>query len=324
MARQSSTVRWEWIPEAWRVFSGGALTWILMQGVVVLFLILAVSPIVFLFGGLGVLASRDAWAAIAGLSVIAIIMIPLLLAILIGGGAFLVSGFYKTAIRRARGEEIGLADLFTGGDSFLAVLGFLVALTLVLSTVGGILGEIGQAGTGLNTLASFAGTLLNLLIFGLTIFALPLIVDRRSGVVEAIRESLAVTLPHWPGYLVLAFVIEALSGAGLILCFVGILLTSHFQWTIPAVAYCDLFGLVTRNEDDPFPTPPPPPDYRRPAESTPQPGVSPTGEPLAIAAEAPTLPLACPDCGAALNRQSRFCSQCGHRYAVSEDSSSVL
>ena len=346
--RESSTVRWEWIPEAWRVFSGGALTWILMQGVVVLFLILAVSPIVFLLGGLGVLASRDAWAAIAGLSVIAIVMIPLLLAILIGGGAFFVSGFYRTAIRKARGEEIGITDLFSGGDSFLSVLGYLVALTFVLSAVGGILGQIGQAATGLNTLASFAGTILNLLIFGLTICALPLIVDRRLGVGEAIRESLSITLPHWPMYLLLAFVIEALSGAGFILCFVGILLTSHFQWTIPAAAYCDIFGLVRRKEDDPFPTPPPPPDYRYPdyhyqdyqsraesiqvsgqpsGQASGQPsGIDQSGadlavDPQTIAEESPTLPLACSVCGSSLNRQSRFCSQCGHPYSVPEEPS---
>ncbi|MFZ4794540.1 MAG: hypothetical protein ACOYLN_10450 [Blastocatellia bacterium] len=301
----SAKVDWEWIIDAWKVFSSEWLTWILMQVVVVLFVLIGLLPIVFLLGGIGVLASRDAWAAITGLSVLAILIIPLLIGILICGGAFLIGGLYKSAIKKASGSSISISDLFSGGDSFLAVLGYLLLLVIVLGVVNGFTAIFSLASGPFSPLTSLTGTILNLIVFGLTFFALPLIVDRRYGVIGAVRESVSLTLPYLPSYIFLSFVVEILSGVGFILCFIGVVLTSHFQWTLPAVAYCDVFSLGGPGQnpvDDRFPAPPPPPDYRQSFQ---------VPEQTIPAAEAPTRPLVCSNCGSDTSRMSNFCNYCG-------------
>lgn len=312
--RQSAPVQWDWITRAWQVFSGSAITWISMQLLVLLFVLLAISPILFLLGGIGVLISREEWPGLAGLSVLAILSIPALLVLLLVGGSFLTAGLYKTAIRRARGEEFSVGDLFSAGDSFLGVLGYLIVLVFALLAVSTVLGNIGEEGTLINSLAALAHTITDMIIIGLTIFAIPIIVDRRTGVIEAIRQSVVIAWPYWPTYALLAFITEILSGLGVILCLVGILVTAHFQWTIPAVAYCDVFGFGWGNaRRDPvtqyFPPPPPPPDFRTP----PAPPPPATGSVIDWSTETPTLPLACPYCGVILNRISQYCSQCGTR-----------
>ncbi|MFM8392322.1 MAG: hypothetical protein ACKOB4_00155 [Acidobacteriota bacterium] len=307
--RRSEPVNWTWITGAWRVFTGSIITWIMMQLLVLVFVVFTISPIVFLLGGIGILLSREEWPGLAGLSVLALFSVPALLILLLVGGAFLTAGLYKAAIKRARGEEIVVTDLFSAGDSFLGVLGFFLLLMVVLGAIGSILGGIGDEGSTIGGLASLLQSIVNMVLFGVTIFALPSIVDRRAGVIEAIRESIGLTWPHWPIYALLIFVTQILSGLGVILCLVGILITAHFQWTIPAVAYCEVFGLTRGWLDDRFPTPPPPPDFRSPVVP-PNPGeLSPTE----LSSESPTLPLACPHCGASLNRISQYCSQCGTR-----------
>lgn len=310
MAQQrSEPVNWNWITEAWRVFTGSPVTWISMQLVFILFFVLTISPIVFLLGGIGILLSREEWPGLAGLSVLAIISIPALLILLLVGGLFLTAGLYKSAIKRARGEEIVLTDLFSASESLPGIIGYFLAMVVLVGAIGAILGDIGDEGTAINALASLVQSIVHLVIFGITIFAIPSIVDRRTGVIDAIRESVGLTWPHWPIYALLILVAQILSGLGIILCLVGILITAHFQWTIPAVAYCEVFGLRRRWNDDHFPAPPPPPDYR--------PSVAPVAKDEVsrpdLSGEQPTLPLACPHCGSPLNRISQYCSQCGTR-----------
>jgi hypothetical protein len=303
--RGSAPVNWQWITSAWRVFSGSIVTWVMMQLVVVVFFLLAVSPIVFLLGGLGILASREDWPGLTGLSLLAIISIPVILVLFLVGAAFLIAGLSKSAIRRARGEEIVLTDLFSAGDSFLGVLGYLIVIVVALITVEVILGTVGDEGSLLYKVASLIRSIADMVILGLTIFAIPIIVDRRVGVIEAIRESVQLTQSHWPLYALLIFISEFLSGLGFIFCLIGIVFTAHFNWTIPAVAYCEVFGLPRR----PFTAPPPPPDFRTPP-ATPEIPQQPQFE---WSTESPTLPLSCPHCGASLNRISQYCSQCGTR-----------
>ena len=302
--QRSAAVRWEWISEAWKLFSSDPMTWILMQLVVFVFAVMGIAPILFLLGGFGVLFSRGAGMAIAGLSIIAVVLIPLIVLLMVVGGAFLLSGLDKAAIKKARGEAISAADLFSGGDVFLSVLGFLALLVVGLGALGGILGSIGGSNDALSALTSLLSSLANLVVIGLTFYALPMIVDRRAGVIEAIQKSIELTRPHWLMYTLLAFVVELLSGLGIFLCFIGIVLTSHFQWTIPAVAYRDVFGLAGGQRYEEFPAAPPPPQYWIDQATAP---------PAPPPAAAPTSPVVCPHCGAALSRMTNFCNQCGSR-----------
>ncbi len=304
--QRSAEVRWEWIVEAWKIFAGDPLTWILMQAVVFIFALIGISPIIFLLGGFGVLFSRGAGLAIAGLSLVALVVIPLLILVLIAGGAFLIGGFYRTAIKKARGEAISMADLFSGGDVFLPVLGYLILLVVAMGAIGGVLGVVGGGSEAMAALANLVGSVANVIILGLTIFSLPLIVDRRMGVIEAINRSLELTRSQWWMFALLAFVVEILSGVGIFLCFIGILLTSHFQWTVPAVAYRDVFDPAAGKRYEEFPAPPPPPQYWIDQAAAP-PAPSPSSAPPQ------TAPVVCPHCGATLSRMTNFCNQCGAR-----------
>jgi hypothetical protein len=306
--RRSAMVNWGWIGGAWRVFSGSILTWVLMQLTVLLFFLLTISPVIFLVGGAGVLLSREEWSGLAGLSIFALAFIPVLLVLFVLGGLFLLAGLSRAAIRRAQGEQIGLADLFSAGDAVPSLLGFYLLLAVTLAVVGTVFNFGADEAGSLFAPLSLLERVTNLAVLGFTFFAVPLIVDRRAGVMEAIRQSIALTLPHWPIYLLLVFVIEILSVLGLFLFFVGIIITAHFQWTIPAVAYCEVFGL-TRYPSGNGILPPPPSDW----SSVPAPKPDEAAPALPTPNESPTLPLACPSCGTTLVRISRFCSQCGTR-----------
>jgi len=307
--RQSAVVNWGWVGDAWRVFTGDLLTWVLMQITILLFILITVSPAVFLLGGIGVLLSREEWTGLAGLSLVALALIPVLLVILALGGVFLIAGLSKSAIRRARGESIRLADLFSAGESLPALFAFYLLLSVTIAGIGMVFGLSGSESDPATAVLSILSRLINLALIGLTFFVVPLIVDRRAGLLEAIRESLTLTLPHWPSYLLLAFVTEVLSALGLFLFVVGIVITAPFQWTIQAVAYCEVFGLTRREKADSVSTPPLP-ERQSPSLASAAPPTIPD------LAENPTLPFTCPSCGAQLVRISRYCSQCGTRFGA--------
>lgn len=307
--RQSAIVNWRWVGGAWRVITGDLFTWVLMQLTILLFIVITVSPAVILFGGIGVLSSSEESTGLAGLSLVTFALIPVLLVILGLGGVFLVAGLFKSAIRKARGESIGLADLFSAGESLPTLMAFYLLLTLTIAGIGKLFDLSGSESASVAVVLSILSRIVNFTIIGLTFFSAPLIVDRRVGVFDAIRESLALTVPHWPSYLLLAFVTEALSALGLFLFVVGVVITAPFQWTIPAVAYSEVFGLTGNQNGRSVPAPSLPERQSLATDSGSEAAIPTIRDPL----ENPTLPFTCPSCGTTLVRISRYCSQCGTR-----------
>ncbi len=295
---KTSDVRWEWIGDAWKMFTADPLTWILMQVTVIAFAIIGILPIIFVAGGLGTLASVG---RVGQASLLVLLLIPVTILILIAGGAYLISGIYRAAIKQARGEAISLSDLFSGGDCFTSVLGYLLLLVAVLGGVQVAISLPSFMVEDLGPITSLVGGLINLVVAGLTFFALPIIVDRRAGVIEAIRQSIELTKPHLLMYTVFAMIMQILSGIGILLCFIGIIITAHFQFTIPAVAYRDVFGLQGAKSYDQFPAPPPPNYWEQP--STPEL----TATPPSVTA------VICHHCGATMKSAANFCNNCGNR-----------
>ena len=106
----------------------------------------------------------------------------------------------------------------------------------VPSLVAGILLSIGlSVGFGLCLLPGFV-------VLGLTLFALPLIIDRRMDFWPAIQLSLDTTKGQWMNWSVFALALFGLNLAGAIVCGVGMLITWPITVAATAIAYSETFG----------------------------------------------------------------------------------
>ena len=309
------SVRWEWISEAWKLFTNNPGAWIGMILIsAVIGIVLVILPVTLIFIPMGIFASKNepgVALATAGLGLL--LLIPVLLIVIFLSTAYLCSGMYSAAIRQVKGEAISVGDLFSGGDCFLRVLGLIVLVTIAQLAVRFAFSVPGLIIEELAPLGRLASSIPSIIISGFIFFAIPLIVDRKMGVFEAISASVKATKAQWWMFAIFAFVLGLLSGVGLLGCLVGILVTAPFYFTTPAVAYRDTFGLPGAQNYEAFP--PPPPDYRdyAPSQAPAQPQ-APAWEPPPNYGSTPTPESAtktCPHCGATLARAVNFCNQCG-------------
>lgn len=324
MAVKRAEVRWEWIGDAWKLFTNNPGAWIGMILITaVITTVLVVIPIAFIFVPMGIFASNNDTGAALATAGFAVLLFPVLLIVMLLAAAYLFSGMYRAAIRQAQGETISVGDLFSGGDCFLRVLGLLVLIVIAQFVIAFVFSVPGMVVEALKPLGSAAANIPALIINGFIFFAIPLIVDRKAGVFEAISASIEATKSQWWMFAIFAFVVGLLSFIGVIGCGVGLLVTLPFCFTTPAIAYRDTFGLRGAQNYDAFSMPPPPPDYRTYTQSqTPaqemraQPWTAPTyvTPPPAPQSQPPqsgSTTAACPHCGATLARAVNFCNQCG-------------
>jgi membrane-anchored glycerophosphoryl diester phosphodiesterase (GDPDase) len=316
MPVKRAEVRWEWIGDAWKLFTSNPGAWIgmiLISGIISIVLI--VLPIVFIIAPMGIFASNNDPSAVLAAAGFALLLIPVLLIVALLVSAYFSSGMYRAAIRQAQGEAISVGDLFSGGDSFLRVLGLLGLLFLVQIVIGFVFSLPGMIVEFLEPLGSAAARIPSIIIAGFIFFAIPLIVDRKAGVFESIGASIEATKSQWWMFAIFAFVLGLLSFIGVIGCGVGLLVTLPFYFTTTAIAYRDTFGLRGARNYDQFQVSPPP-DYRGYTPSqTPAQGQSWPGPTYASTPSQPSqpesAPVACPHCGATLTRMLNFCNQCG-------------
>lgn len=265
-----SDVRWEWIEKAWKMFSDQMSTWVLIQIVFGLILFAAVIPIVLITGGLAGLSESTRGSRPPGLLVI-LPMIFTLLLIAVPLAVFLTSGAWHTAVRQLRVRQISVSDLFSGSPSFLRILG----LGLIQMLLGIIVQVVISLPTfivdsaALNLITSLLSNAASFTLGGLLFYTPLLIVDRNQGVLESITNSVNATKSQWWMYALFYFVVSLLAGIGVLLCCIGLLFTSHFIFTVPSVAYRDVFGLSGMTPQQNY-SPPPPPNYGE-QEPPPQP-----------------------------------------------------
>jgi uncharacterized membrane protein len=120
--------------------------------------------------------------------------------------SFFVAGLSRFALKVARGEPYSFNDLFSGAPIYVSVV---VANVIVVAAVS----------IGLFFLV-IPGVIVAL---GLSM-ALPLIVDRGIGPVEALSASWKLSEGHKGNLFIFALLVSAMLFAGLCACFVGILL----------------------------------------------------------------------------------------------------
>ncbi|MBS1789469.1 MAG: zinc-ribbon domain-containing protein [Acidobacteria bacterium] len=280
-------VRWEWIGEGWQMFAEKWQVWVVQMLIVGAIFAIPVVPFYMMMLSMQMQVATNPNQP----PTFSPFLLPLgfgigLLSIL--GGAFFFSGFYKTAFKQLRGEQITVGDLFSGGEVFLRVIGAFIAIAFFA-----LLGAL------LCILPAFV-------VGGVLYFTLPLIIEREMSIGEALRTSYEATKANWLMFTLFAFVVSLLASLGQFACYVGLVVTYPLQFTIAAIAYRDVFGVpgarsFTGSTQQQYPSnyapqsfpPPPPPQFNEPARP-----------------EEPTT-LICTNCGTMITRQARFCSKCG-------------
>ena len=126
--------------------------------------------------------------------------------------------------KTAPAPQIG--DVFKGFDFFLQALLLVVVIGVVIM------------------IASFVpvvGQLASLLLYPLVMFSMCLVVDKKMEFWPAIMASFEKAKGEYLSLLVLCLLSSLISGAGAILCGVGVILTAPFSSIVSVVAYRHLF-----------------------------------------------------------------------------------
>src|SRR5215475_356075 len=138
MPVKRAEVRWEWIGEAWKLFTNNPGSWIGMILISAIIGILLIAlPVALILVPAGIFASNNGTAtAIATAGIALLLLIPALLIVSLLLSAYLTGGMYRAAIKQAHGEAISVGALFSGGDCFPRVLGLLVLLAIAQILIG--------------------------------------------------------------------------------------------------------------------------------------------------------------------------------------------
>ncbi len=191
----------------------------------------------------------------------------------------MMCGIYYTFFQKRRGRPIEFGNLFKGfdyfGQSLIATLIHVVPIVIIVVPayiafyVGFILTMVQQQQSGEPNPGVLFGFLGVLLIFWLVVviaiivisigftFVYPLIVDRGLSGIDAVKLSFRAAMSNFWRLLGLTLLTALLGFAGVLLCFVGILLVYPVAFAALAVAYEQVFGLGEPISN----LPPPPPSF---------------------------------------------------------------
>jgi hypothetical protein len=278
-------VRWEWISEAWELFTRQWSTWVLMILVFYLIALAVYLPFVGLIAMMAPTAPQGDEIPTAPVFPVALLALyPVIYVVILSAAAWLMGGLYHAAFKQLRGEQIAVGDLFSGGRYFGRMLGALF-LIAIAAGIGGVFCLIP-----------------GLIVYGLTLLTYPMIVEGGKGTIDAISASIEVTKRDWIMFTLFAVAIQFIAGIGVLACGVGVLATMPLLFLAHALAYRDCVGMAGAQGYGQF-MPPPPPDYRT---STPSYMSAPPPP-----SQAEAMVVACPHCGATLTRAAKFCNRCG-------------
>jgi hypothetical protein len=206
---------------------------------------------------------RDQYPLMMGISLVGVIIAGSVPFGLLQGP--MMCGIYLCLFALERGERLEFATLFKGFDYFLpsliATLVHMVPMLLVfipaslawfflffLSVGTGMPGEARSVEPAVVSSLVLGTVLVGLLLFllfvafsALLIFAYPLIVDQRLSGWDACRTSARAVLGNVGGVLVLLLLNVVLSVAGLLLCYVGVVLVLPIGFAAMAAAYRRVF-----------------------------------------------------------------------------------
>ena len=140
-------------------------------------------------------------------------------------GPVLMGGLEFMYLRRIRGEEISVGDVFAGFN--LALLNLILAglVKAVLTSVGLVLCIL----PGIYLAVGY-------------VFVLPLILDKKLEFWPAMEVSRQVVHKHWWSMFGLLIVLMLIVCAGVLACIVGVLITAPIATAALMYTYEDLIG----------------------------------------------------------------------------------
>ncbi len=165
----------------------------------------------------------------------------------------LMCGWFYIILRQLREPdyEPQIGDIGKGfevfGQSLLAWILILVG-SVVVSFVVSVVPALGQL---LSVAAGWA-------IAACVLFVFPLIIDRNTGAIDAIKLSFETIKPAFWGFFGFAVLISVISGIGAAICGVGWLVAGPVTTIAVAIAYRDNFEEASAIEME-APAPPQPP-----------------------------------------------------------------
>src|SRR5262249_53219464 len=163
------SVRWEWISEAWNLFTKQWSTWVLM--ILVTFLVMGLIYLPFYaitFFAMMPSVSDDGVVAPAS-GFLPLVILPVMYLAIICAISWLFGRLYSAAFKQLRGEQIAVGDLFSGGRYFSRMIGALVLIGIA-SGIGGMLCLIP-----------------GLIVYGLAFLTVPMIIEGGKGTIDAIK-----------------------------------------------------------------------------------------------------------------------------------------
>lgn len=236
----------------------------------------AVQPVACLKAGWKLV--RDQYWLFVGMCAVAMLIgsaVPL--GILMGP---MMCGLYLAFLQKRRGMTIEFGTLFKGFDYFgqsviaallhvIPIVAIIVAAYIFLyvgmfaamiaaSSAGSDAAPIAGLGIIVLFLLFYVVILLIVIIISLGFtFAYPLIVDRGLQGFDAVKLSWRAAFANFWSLLGLSLLGGLLSIAGVVLCYVGILLVFPITLAAVAAAYEQVFGLSTTGPGQNLPPPPP-------------------------------------------------------------------
>lgn len=143
-------------------------------------------------------------------------------------GFVLFGGLDYMFLRRIRGEEVQIGDVFAGFNLALLDLTMAGLVKWLLTSIGLILCVL----PGIYLAVGY-------------VFALPLVIDKKLEFWTAMEVSRRVVHEHWWSVFALLIVLALVAGAGFLLCGVGALITIPLASAALMYVYEDLFGTRT-------------------------------------------------------------------------------
>lgn len=140
-------------------------------------------------------------------------------------GPALVAGLYMILLKRLRGHEAVVGDLFMFFNNTMLNLAMAGIVTGILVSIGMIFLIL----PGIYLAVSY-------------IFTVPLIADKKLDFWPAMELSRKVVTKHWFSAFALIIVVGLIAALGVLALVIGIIVTAPIAGASLAVAYDDLFG----------------------------------------------------------------------------------
>lgn len=219
---QPPKIRFEVISEAWQLFTQQMKTWVIAMVIFVVVMMVPGMVMGVVMVGSGVLGSAmgdhgGGVVALLGLGV-GMVVGGLLLAVV---ATLLMGGLYRMAIKQIRGEPIELSDLWSITDVWMNLVGagLLIGAAMVVGAMACIVPMY--------------------IVGGLLMLTIPLIVDKKMGVMEAATLSWNTLKQEWLMAAVLYFVLNFVAGLGAMALYIGMLFTYPLLFLGTALVYRD-------------------------------------------------------------------------------------